>query len=248
MRQKRKAGKIMSSFNPLPAFGLTEDSSNADKKRAAFDFIHEIGYMIIGTTAMDGKSPTARGLELHYLDGEDYFYLGVAKGKPVCHELMRYPYLVGCVTQMTVKDLAMAVRLNAHVTPVRPEDAPAVYEEYWRLNPGTKALYRKDLDLFRIFRLDSGEGEIFHLPEEDEIARVRFTFGGASPRPWAYEISGRCVGCGVCAEACMRAVIHPNEHGTFYIDHFGCLECGRCHMLCPNGAIDCNSPFIFLPR
>lgn len=227
-------------FDPLPAFGLSESSPNEEKRKAAFDFIRKIGYMMIGTTAMDGKSPTARGLELHCLDGGETFYLGVAKGKPVYHELMRHPYLVGFITEMTVKDLAMAVRINSHVTPVEPEEAPDIYAEYWRLNPGTKALYRKDLDMFRIFRLDRGEGEIFHLPEDDEIARVRFTFGGAAPRPWAYEIGSRCVGCGVCAEACMRGVIHPNESGTYSIDHFGCLECGRCYLFCPNGAVDCN--------
>lgn len=231
---------MTTNFEPLPAFGLTEASPNAEKKKAAFDFIHEIGYMIIGTTAMDGKSPTARGLELHYLDGEEDFYLGAAKGKPVFHELMRYPYLVGCITQMTVKDLALAVRLNAHVTLVDPAENPSVYEEYWRLNPGTQALYKKAPDMFRIFHLDRGEGEIFHLPEDDEIARVRFSFGGDSPRPWAYEISSRCAGCGICAKECMRGVIHPKEDGTFAIDHYGCLECGRCYMICPNGAIECS--------
>ena len=60
----------MSDFNPAPALGLTEKSSNEEIKNAAFQFVHEVGYMVFGTTAIDGKMPTARGLEVHYLDGD----------------------------------------------------------------------------------------------------------------------------------------------------------------------------------
>ena len=95
--------------------------------------------------------------------------------------------------------------------------------------------------MFRIFILDSGEGEIFHLPEDDIVCRLRFCFGGAQVRPWAYVIDPeRCVGCGTCEEAYMEDVIHPTADGKYEIKHFGCLECGRCAMNCPNDAIDCN--------
>ena len=108
------------------------------------------------------------------------------------------------------------------------------------MNPGTKALYRKDLDMFRIFCLDAGEGEIFHLPDDDEISRIRFSFGAGKKRQWAYTITQACIGCGSCAEQCMRNVIHCNENGKYEIDYQGCLECGRCYLTCPNHAIRCN--------
>ena len=147
----------MSDFNPAPALGLTEESSNEEIKKAAFQFVHEVGYMVFGTTAIDGKMPTARGLEVHYLDDEGNFYIGIAKGKPVYYELQKNPYLVGTIIRDTVKRLSASVRLNAHVTEIDPEEHPEIYAKYWELNPGTKALYRKDLDMFRIFILDSGE-------------------------------------------------------------------------------------------
>lgn len=230
----------MSDFNPAPALGLTMESSNEEIKKTAFEFVHEVGYMIIGTTAMDGKTPTSRGLEVHYLDDEENFYLGVAKGKPVYYELEKNPYIVGNIVRLTVKRLSAAVRISAHVSLIDPEEHPEIYDRYWELNPGTKALYKKDLDMFRIFKLDSGDGEVFHLPEDDELCRVRFSFGDAEKRPWAYEISDRCVGCGICEEECMEGVIHQKDDGLYEIDYFGCLECGRCCMHCPNDAIDCH--------
>ena len=50
---------MVPSISP-PALGLTADSSNEDILRAAFDFVHSIGYMTFATTAVDGKTPTIR--------------------------------------------------------------------------------------------------------------------------------------------------------------------------------------------
>lgn len=229
----------MSEYNPAPALGLNDESSNEEICRRAFEFVKEAGYMVIGTISLDGTSPTARGLEVQQLDREGNLYIGVAKGKPVYYELKKNPRITGVIIRETIKRLSASVRISASVSELLPADYPDIYKKYWELNPGTKALYRKDLDMFRIFRFDSGEGELFHLPDDDIVCRLRFSFGGARVRPWAYEISReRCVGCGICEEMCMEDVIHPTEDGKYAIRHFGCLECGRCAMNCPNDAID----------
>lgn len=228
----------MDIYDPAPALGLTPASPPEEIRAAAFAFVLEVGYLVVGTTALDGVTPTSRGLELHGLDDEGNLYLGVARGKPVYYELLRHPRITGTVVRSTVGRLSASVRLGARVEPVEPAVHPEIYRRYWEQNPGTRSLYRKDLDMFRIFRLVSGEGEIFHLPGADRICRVRFGFGGESPRPWAYEISDRCRACGACEEACMEGVIRRGDRGIYEIDHFGCLECGRCALHCPFGAVD----------
>ena len=72
--------------------------------------------------------------------------------------------------------------------------------------------------------------------EDDAIARVRFSFGGAAPRPWSYQIGESCVGCGTCVERCMMDTIQMKD-GRAEIQHYGCNECGICFHSCPIHAI-----------
>ena len=111
----------MTMFNPEPCLGLTEKNTNEEIKKAAFQFVKEVGYMIIGTTAMDGRTPTARGLEVHQLDDSGDFFIGLAKGKPVYYELQKNPYIVGTIVRETVKRLSASVRISAHVRELDPE-------------------------------------------------------------------------------------------------------------------------------
>ena len=229
----------MAQVNLANAFGLTPESGNDVISKVAFDLIAQVGYLVVGTTGLDGL-PTARGLELHYLDESGPFYLGVAQGKPTYYELKQNPHLVGTLVVPTPEGLSLSVRLNARVRPVEPGENPAAYARYWQQNPGTKALYQKDVSLFRLFLLESGEGEIFYLPGPASVCRLRFGFGGGAPRHWAYEITENCIGCGACVDACTRGVI-AQVGSRCQIDYFGCLECGRCAQHCPQGAIFCRS-------
>ena len=197
-----------------PALGLTADSSNEDILRAAFDFAHSIGYMTFATTAVDGKTPTIRALEVHYLDDSGSLYVGASRGKHFYDEVELHPV----VSAMAVN--VVAVRVTARLEKV--SDKP-LYERYWELNQGTKKMYHKDLSNFQLYRFAAGDGEVFHVYEDDAIARVRFSFGGASPRPWSYEIGEACTGCGTCVERCMMDTIHM-ARGRAEIQHYGCNE------------------------
>ncbi len=219
-------------YNPSRALDLTSSSSNEEIKRKAFEFALEVGYMIFGTTAIDGKTPTSRVLEVHKLDDLGNLFIGIGRGKPMYTELMKSPIIVGCVNRPTVDRLAVAVRISAHVKEVN--DA-SIRDRYWSQNPGTKALYRKDLDNFKIFVLDSGDGEVFHLCKDDMAVRLRFSFGGGEVRKPYYSINENCVGCGVCLDKCLTDALIIGD--KYSIDYFRCLECGNCYFSCPHNSV-----------
>ena len=222
-------------YEPAPALGFTPHSENEDVRRAAFQFLQECGYVILATTRLDGKTPASRGLEVHILDEEGNLYIGLSKGKPLYDELKAFPYLAATAVRSTSKRLSVSVRLTAEVEEV---NSPALFARYWELNPGTKSLYRKDLANFKLFKLTKGEGEIFHVCEDDQTARVRFGFGGGSPTPFRYFINTEeCIACGACQAACLTNTIDETDEGYYVINHFGCLECGKCKEVCPTEAI-----------
>jgi len=223
-------------YDPPEALGLTDRSTPEERRRAAFDFAHQLGHMTFATVAEDGATPTARAIEVHYLTTKPELYIGVSKGKPLYAELLRHPYLTGVATRLTTGRLSISVRITAHVTPA---DDPALRKRYWELNPGTASLYHKDPDNFRLFHLDRGDGEVFHLALAHAVARVRFAWGGDEPRPWRYQITDACVGCATCIEACMTGVIRIRDRKAA-IDYRGCLECGRCHDVCLADAVKKN--------
>lgn len=221
-------------YNPAPALGLKPQSPNEEIKRKAFEFVKNIGYVILGTTSLDGKTPTSRGIEIHSLDDEGNLYIGISKGKPVYDEIKQYPYVVATIVRETIKRLSISVRITGRVEEIANS---FLINRYWELNPGTKKMYQKDLKNFKLFKFVEGDGEIFHVYEDDKIARLRFSFGGEKIRPFRYNISEKCINCGICAEACLTNAIEEDT-SWHIINHFKCLECGKCYEICPERAVN----------
>ena len=216
-----------------PALGLSRQDRPEKIRETVFRVIHEVGYMMFSTVALDGLTPTARGLEVHYLDESGDLFIGLCPGKPVYAELKKNPRICGGLIVRTKGRLTYGIRLNAVAEEVSDGKLMAAY---WRQNPGTAKLYRRAPENFTLFRLKEGDGEIIDVYEDDALLRFRFGFGGEKPRPWLYEIGSDCNGCGLCARRCMTQVISMVD-GRAVIDHAACLECGACFSCCPQKAV-----------
>lgn len=205
-------------------WGLTDASSMEQVREKAFELIGAIRFMPAAT--VDGEEPQNRILDFNRLsDGELYFM--TSKGKPTYAQLVRRPQLV----LNTLIDGRYSLRLSAWVSEV---GEPKLWEEFFALNPGTKQMYRKNFDIVALYRLVRGEGEIFHLYDNERIRRLRFAFGGEAVRPMTYRITGACTGCGICEESCVERAIIRGEDGKYHIREMDCDDCGICFTKCPN--------------
>ena len=108
-----------------------------------------------------------------------------------------------------------------------------MWDEFFKLNPGTVKMYRKNFDIVAVFKLEKGNGEMFHLYAEEKIRRVRFGFGGGEAHPLTYAITDECIGCQTCLENCVEEAIHVGEDGKCYIRYQDCDDCGICYTKCP---------------
>lgn len=51
----------------------------------------------------------------------------------------------------------------------------------------------------------------------------------------------KCIGCGMCADACPHGVFEVEYKKARFIDKNLCMECGACAMNCPTNAISVDS-------
>lgn len=210
-------------------FGLTEDSTNDERRRVIFEAAAKTRVFSVTTISKYGNTPHVRLLSFYLLsDGNLYF--GTAKGKSGYEDIKANPRIILTGTFYEEERLrAYGIKISADV--LKATD-PNMIEEYWKINPGTKKMYAKGLDLFEVMYLARGEGEFSHVYTAGHIARSKFGFGGEEPGMQRYSILDACKQCGVCADACLTGTILKGEHG-YYIRYVDCLECGKCKEVCP---------------
>lgn len=210
-------------------FGLTEKSSDEERKQITFEAAAKVRTLSVTTISPDKATAHARILSF-YLLSDGSLYTGTAKGKAIYADLHANPRvtLTGAFYE---EERLRAYGIHITGTLVKATDQ-AMIDEYWRINPGTKQMYIKGLDVFEVLKLESGNGELQHVYTAGHIARLRFGFGGEAAEPSRYSIGPNCTQCGICASACLTGTIHMGPSG-YYIRTVDCLGCGKCKEVCP---------------
>lgn len=210
-------------------FGLTEQSTKDERKKIIFEAAAKTRVFSVTTISKYGNIPHVRLLSFYLLsDGNLYF--GTAKGKSGYEDIKANPRITLTGT-FYEEDRLRAYGIKISADAEKATD-PNMIEEYWRINPGTRKMYAKGIELFEVMYLARGEGELFHVYTAGHIARSKFGFGGEPAGMQRYSILDSCTQCGLCADACLTGTIFKGENG-FYIRYVDCLDCGKCREVCP---------------
>ena len=206
-------------------WGLTDENTEEEIRQKVFELIRDTSFF--PTATVNKGQPENRLIDYNMLpDGELYFM--TSKGKPFYKQLMERPEIVIC----SAVDSLYSLKLRAWVKEIPVTDT-WVWDEFFKLNPGTVKMYRKNFSIVSVFKLEKGDGEIFHLYAEEKIRRLRFAFGGGEKLPMTYSITDACTGCGSCMDNCVEGAIHTGEDGKCYIRYMDCDDCGICYTKCP---------------
>ena len=156
-------------------WGLTDENTEEEIRQKVFELIRDISFF--PTATVNNGQPENRLIDYNMLpDGELYFM--TSKGKPFYKQLMERPEIVIC----SAVDSLYSLKLRAWVKEIPVTDT-WVWDEFFKLNPGTVKMYRKNFSIVSVFKLEKGDGEIFHLYAEEKIRRLRFAFGGGEKLP-----------------------------------------------------------------
>lgn len=113
-------------------WGLTDENTDRQVCEKAFELIHKVRFM--PTATVNNGQPENRIIDFNRLpDGNIYFM--TSKGKPFYKQLCERPEIVA----NTVVDLKYALKIRAWVKDVTEDEW--VWEEFFKLNPGTKKVY-----------------------------------------------------------------------------------------------------------
>lgn len=191
--------------------------------------LYYVGILAFATVDEHG-APQVRNISaIHYEQDGIYFF--TARGKNFCHELLAD----GRVQILGYTMYKEMIRLSGRAVPV--ENQQEWINTIFTEQPYLENVYSGETrDIGIVFTIRDMEIEYFNLGM-NPIFRESYTLGAGNITPKGYEITGACIGCGICAAGCPQKAIKQETSYRYRIEVEHCLHCGRCAEHCPAKAI-----------
>ena len=197
---------------------------NANK---CLEILREIKDVAFATVDEKGK-PQVRIIDVMIVEDEKLYFC-TSRGKDFYHQLISS----GDVAITGLNDKYKMVRLSGMAK--KMGDNKLWIDRIFKENPSMNDVYPGESRyVLEPFCIDNGIVEFFDLGKSP-IVRESFSLGNKSVIEKGFEITEKCIGCGICKNNCPQKCIEKGE--PFVIKQENCLHCGLCYESCPAGAI-----------
>lgn len=190
-------------------------------------------HSVVFATTDDNHFPVTCVIDIMLADKGGLYFL-TARGKAFYERLKNQPVI--SITGMTGGDTlsSKSITLRGEVREIGQGRLAEIFER----NLYMETIYpnmesRTALTVFQIYK---GSGEFFDLSCKP-IFREQFSFGGMEKHMAYLEVTDKCNGCKLCADACPQNCIDISACPV-KIEQSHCLHCGRCKEICPLQAIE----------
>lgn len=189
-----------------------------------------VGVLAFATVDESG-APQIRNISaIHY--EKDALYFFTARGKNFCKELMED----GRVQILAYTKYKEMIRMSARAYAVSEEAQKKWMDAIFEEQPYLANVYPGDTrNIGIIFCIDQAEVEYFNLGV-NPIFRETYLLGDVKIQKKGYQITEKCIGCGICKKSCPQNCIEEGQPYVIVQNH--CLHCGNCYEQCPVNAVE----------